>query len=707
MDHSRAVRGLRGLNVSTLGVPTLLLAILSMLIIPLPPILLDIFFTFNIALSVGILMVIVYTLRPLDFSVFPTVLLIATLLRLALNVASTRAILLEGHTGNDAAGQVIQAFGEFVIGGNYAVGLIVFMVFIIINFVVVTKGTGRVAEVSARFTLDAMPGKQMAIDADLNAGLISQDEARQRRKDVSMEADFYGAMDGSSKFVRGDAIAGILILVINIIGGFAIGIGQHGLSMSQAVENYTLLTIGDGLVAQIPSLLLSTATAIIVTRVTDAQDIGASINESLVGDSRVLYVSSGVIGLLGLIPGMPNFAFLSIASVIAYLAYRVSKKEDGRTELLEDVEIKKEETVIDVSWDDVRPVDLISLEVGYRLIPMVDKEQGGELLGRIKGIRKKIFKELGFLPPPVHVLDSLDLAPNAYQIYLKGVSVGQGSIHPDREMAIDPGDASGDLSGVSGFDPVFNLKAIWISPEERAHAQTLGYNVVDAATVVSTHIHQVIFSHASELLGHEEIKELMDRITQISPKLAEALAPETLPVVVMLKVLQNLLEERIPIKDIRTIAQVLAEESSKSQDPDVLTMAVRRSMGRLIVQQTSTHEDELPVITLTPDFENILSQSVKNSTEDTLALEPGLAEHFIKSLTEVASREEMRGNSAILLVSPMIRRAVAKWLKFAAEGLHVLAYTEIPAERSVRVVAAIGGENRSLDGATDKTNIHL
>ncbi|MFP4684049.1 MAG: flagellar biosynthesis protein FlhA, partial [Ectothiorhodospira sp.] len=590
---------LRNINRSGLGAPVLLMALLAMMVIPLPPLALDLLFTFNIALSLVVIMVAVYTPRPLEFAVFPTVLLVATLLRLALNVASTRVILLEGHTGTAAAGNVIQAFGDFVVGGNYAVGLVVFAILVIINFVVVTKGAGRVSEVSARFTLDAMPGKQMAIDADLNAGVISQEEARRRREEVTQEADFYGSMDGASKFVRGDAIAGILILFINIIGGLVIGTLQHDMSVSDAATNYVLLTIGDGLVAQIPALLLSSATAIIVTRVSAAQDMGQQVLSQLFGAPRALYVSAAIIGLLGLVPGMPNVVFLSLAALMGASGYlmrqqRVAAEAAEARQMEAEAPAPPSPETKELTWDDVPPVDLVGLEVGYRLIPLVDRSQGGQLMGRIKGVRRKLSQELGFLIQPVHIRDNLDLGPNQYRITLMGVTVGEGEVFPDRELAINPGQVFGEIKGTPTKDPTFGLDALWIAPSQREEAQGLGYTVVDAGTVIATHLSQILKDHAHELLGHEEVQHLLDTLAKHSPKLVENLVPKTLSLGVVLKVMQNLLSEQIPIRDMRTIAETLAEHGPRSQDPDVLTAAARVALSRSIVQNILGTAPELP-----------------------------------------------------------------------------------------------------------------
>ncbi|MCG7964152.1 MAG: flagellar biosynthesis protein FlhA, partial [Candidatus Thiodiazotropha taylori] len=546
MDSTTILDNVKQLGARGLGAPLVLLMLLAMLVIPLPPIALDLFFTFNITLSLVVMLVVVYTKRPLEFSVFPSMLLIATLLRLALNVASTRVVLLEGHTGGDAAGKVIEAFGAFVIGGNYAVGLVVFLILVIINFVVVTKGAGRVSEVSARFTLDAMPGKQMAIDADLNSGLIDQDEARARREDVAKEADFYGAMDGASKFVRGDAIAGILILFINIIGGLSIGMAQHDLAFSTALQNYVLLTIGDGLVAQIPSLLLSTSAAIIVTRVASTQDVGGQIISQLFTSPKALAVAASVLLVMGVIPGMPNFAFLTLAAAAAGAAWLIwQRQKEPEEEMLIEEPVEQPEQR-DLSWEDVQPVDLVGLEVGYRLIPLVDRNQGGQLMNRIKGVRRKLSQELGFLIPSVHIRDNLDLSPNSYRISLNGVVVAEVEIFPDRELAINPGQVFGQLQGTPTKDPTFGLDAVWIDPEQKDHAQTLGYTVVDASTVVATHLSEILQSQANELLGHEETQQLLDMLARHTPKLVEDLVPKTLSLSVVTKILQNLLSEHVP-----------------------------------------------------------------------------------------------------------------------------------------------------------------
>jgi len=689
------LNNIQNLGRSGLMAPVAVIALLGMLILPLPSLALDLFFTLNICLSIIIVLVSVYAQRPLDFVIFPTVILIATLFRLALNVASTRIVLLEGHTGTGAAGQVIESFGEFVIGGNYAVGLVVFAILVIINFVVVTKGAGRVSEVSARFTLDAMPGKQMSIDADLNSGIIDQDQAKLRREEISAEADFYGSMDGASKFVRGDAVAGILILIINIVGGFAIGVGQHDMAFSDAVRNYTLLTIGDGLVAQIPSLLLSSATAIIITRDSNRQDLGEKVKQQMFANTKVLWIAAGIVGLMGVIPGMPNFAFLSIAAVLVATAKWMDKRQ-VEEEIIERVEKDEAPAVSaeqkELSWDDVQPVDLIGLEVGYGLIPMVDSNQNGQLLNRIKGVRKKLSQEMGFLIHSVHIRDNLDLSPNAYRITLNGVPVGESSVHPDREMAINPGQVYGELQGIAGKDPAYGLEAIWIEPGVRDHAQTLGYTVVDATTVVATHLNQILHDNAQELLGHEEVQQLLDNLAKTSPKLVQDLIPDLLPLSVVVKVMQNLLSEGVSVRDIRTIAEVLAENGGHTQNPIELTAIVRVALGRAIIQKINGLEQDLPVITLEPTLEQLLLQSAQNAAEGSLGVEPGLTERMFKSLEQVAQQQEVANQPTILVVAPGLRLWLAQLVKHSIAGMSVLSYSEIPDNKNIKVVASVGAD---------------
>lgn len=687
-------------NINNLGrrglvAPLIIIALMAMMVVPMPTLALDLFFTFNICLSIIVLLVCVYAGRPLDFVIFPTIILVATLFRLALNVASTRIVLLEGHTGTGAAGKVIESFGEFVIGGNYAVGLVVFAILVIINFVVVTKGAGRVSEVSARFTLDAMPGKQMAIDADLNSGLIDQDTAKLRREEIASEADFYGSMDGASKFVRGDAVAGILILIINLVGGFAIGMGQHGMDVSDAVRNYTLLTIGDGLVAQIPSLLLSSATAIIITRDSRQHDIGEQIRKQMFTNTKVLWVTAGIVGLMGAIPGMPNMAFLSIAALLAGTAKWLDKQQEQvlveERASIEEQRPREPAAPKELSWDDVQPVDLVGLEVGYGLIPMVDKNQNGQLLGRIKGVRKKLSQELGFLVHSVHIRDNLDLSPNAYRITLNGVPVGESSVQPDREMAINPGQVYGQLQGTPTKDPAYGLDAVWIEPGQRDHAQTLGYTVVDASTVIATHINQVLYDNAHELLGHAEAQQLLDNLAKSSPKLVEDLVPNLLPLSVVVKVMQNLLSESVPVRDIRTIAEILAEHGSHTKDPTELTAQVRVGLGRSIVQRINGIERDLPVITLEPSLEQLLMQSAQNGGQG-MGVEPGLTERMFRSLEDVTQKQEMAGQPAVLVVAPTLRLWLAQLVRHSIPGLNVLSYSEIPDNKNIRVVAAVGAD---------------
>ncbi|MCZ4324113.1 flagellar biosynthesis protein FlhA [Pseudomonas anguilliseptica] len=705
MDRSQMIGDVRnnlsGLKQGNLGIPLMLLVMLGMVMLPIPPFLLDVLFTFSIALSIVVLLVAIYALRPLDFAVFPTILLAATLLRLALNVASTRVVLLNGQGGHDAAGKVIQAFGEVVIGGNYVVGIVVFAILMIINFVVVTKGAGRISEVSARFTLDAMPGKQMAIDADLNAGLIDQAEAKKRRSEVSQEADFYGSMDGASKFVRGDAIAGLLILFINLIGGIAIGIFQHDLSFTDAGRIYTLLTIGDGLVAQIPSLLLSTAAAIMVTRVSSSEDMGAQVNRQMFASPRALAVTAAVMIAMGLVPGMPHFSFISLGLVAAGAAYWIANKQRATKENeIKEVQRQQEllpaqkaQEVKELGWDDVTPVDMVGLEVGYRLIPLVDRNQGGQLLARIKGVRKKLSQEMGFLMPSVHIRDNLDLQPNAYRLTLMGVSVAEAEVYPDRELAINPGQVFGPLNGIAAKDPAFGLEAVWIDPTQRDQAQSLGYTVVDASTVVATHLNQVLHKHAHELLGHEEVQQLMQLLAKSSPKLAEELVPGMISLSTLLKVLQSLLQEQVPVRDIRTIAEAIANVAVKSQDPAAMVAAVRVALARAIVQSIVGLELELPVITLEPRLEQILLNSIQKAgqgSEEGILLEPGMAEKLQRSLVEAAQRQEMLGKPVILLVAGPVRAMLSRFARLAVPSIHVLAYQEIPDNKQVTIVATVG-----------------
>ena len=720
LDRRAALGSLQSLVSGNLGIPILLLMLLAMIVLPMPAILLDMLFTFNIALSLVVLLAAVYAMRPLDFAAFPTILLVATLLRLGLNVASTRVILLEGHEGGDAAGKVIEAFGHVVIGGNFAVGLVVFIILMIINFVVVTKGAGRISEVSARFTLDAMPGKQMAIDADLNAGLIDQDQARTRRSEVAAEADFYGAMDGASKFVRGDAIAGIMIMFINVFGGFGIGMIQHELAAGEAFEKYTILTIGDGLVAQIPGLLLSVAAAILVTRVNSSEDMGKQVVSQMFASPKALAVSAAILLIMGSVPGMPHMAFLGLGAVCAALAYYIHWRKQqpavvedknyipagsrGPGEPMAGAQLAPQRSapalppgtpeMPELGWEDVQPVDVIGLEVGYRLIPMVDKNQGGELLGRIKGVRKKLSQEMGFLVPSVHIRDNLDLNPTGYRISLMGVAMAEADVYPDRELAINPGQVFGTLEGIKTKDPAFGLDAIWITASLKEQAQTLGYTVVDPSTVVATHLNQILQQHIFELLGHEDVQKLLDMLAKSSPKLAEELVPNTITLNVLLKVLQNLLRERVPIRDLRSIAEALAGNTAKSQDPAALTALARVALSRQIVQNIIGNDPVLPVITLEPGLEQILLGSVqqaqKSGADDSAFIEPGLAERLQQSLVSAAQKQEMAGKPLILLVAAPLRSMLSRFVRHSVPDMRVLAYTEVPENKQISVDASVG-----------------
>ena len=671
--------------------PFLILLILSMMVLPLPPFMLDLFFTFNIAISIIVMLVAINVMKPLDFSVFPTVLLITTLLRLSLNVASTRVVLLEGHAGPGSAGQVIDAFGHFLVGGNFAVGIVVFAILVIINFVVITKGAGRVAEVAARFTLDAMPGKQMAIDADLNAGLIGEDDARKRRATIAEEADFFGSMDGASKFVRGDAVAGILIMFINIIGGLFVGVMQHGLDAGTAAKTYTLLTIGDGLVAQIPALIISIAAGMVVTRVGDTQDLSQQFIGQIFNNPKVLGLSGAIIGLLGLIPGMPNFVFLLLAGGLGALAWSMERRE--RVAAVP-VPVAVAPTVAaetqEASWADVAPLDVLGLEVGYRLIPLVDKAQDGELLRRIRGIRKKFAQEVGFLVSPVHIRDNLELKPNAYRILLKGVEIGQGEAFPGNLLAINPGRVVGQLAGTVTKDPAFGLPAVWIDTALREQAQAYGYTVVDASTVTATHLNHLILSHASELLGRQETQALLDHLAKEMPKFVEDLVPKVLPLGTLQKVLQNLLDEGIHIRDMRSIIESLSENAGRTQDAETLTALVRVALGRSIVQQLYPSGNEMQVMSLDPQLERILQQAIAGAGENA-SIEPSLADTLIRETAAAVQRQEQLGLPAVLLVSGNLRILLSRFLRRGISQLKVLAHSEVPENKIIKVTAIIGG----------------
>ncbi|GBG00740.1 flagellar biosynthesis protein FlhA [Azospira sp. I13] len=691
-NTAATLNGLLGrLNPRQLAGPVLILMILAMMVLPLPAFVLDVFFTFNIALSIIVLLVAIYTLKPLDFSVFPTILLVTTLLRLSLNVASTRVVLLHGHTGPDAAGKVIEAFGHFLVGGNTAVGIVVFLILVIINFMVITKGAGRVAEVAARFTLDAMPGKQMAIDADLNAGLIGEDEARRRRGEVSSEADFYGSMDGASKFVRGDAMAGIVIMLINVIGGLIVGVLQHNMDVGAAAKNYTLLTIGDGLVAQIPALIISIAAGMVVTRVGDDQDISTQFLSQMFANPRVMWITASILGIMGLIPGMPNFVFIFLALLLGGLGYLISQRAERAQAAPVPVQAPPAPENMEASWNDVAPLDVLGLEVGYRLIPLVDKTQDGELLRRIRGIRKKFAQDVGFLVPPVHIRDNLELRPNAYRILLKGVEVGGGEAFPGQFLAINPGRVAGTVAGTPTTDPAFGLPAVWIESALREQAQSYGYTVVDASTVVATHLNHLILSHAAELLGRQEVQQLLDHLAKEMPKLAEDLVPKVIPLGTLQKVLQNLLEEGVHIRDMRTIIESLAEHAPRGQDPEVLTSAVRVALGRGIIQQLYPGTAEMQVMSLDPQLERILVQAVAGAGEG--SMEPGLADTLMRETAAAAQRQEELGLPAVLLVPASIRSLLSRFLRRTVSQLKVIAHSEVPESKIIKVTSLIGGRS--------------
>jgi len=686
-----------------MGTPVLVLACLGMVTLPMPPFLLDILFSFNIALSMIVLLVSIYASKPLDFGSFPSVLLLATILRLALNVASTRVILLNGQNGTAAAGKVIEAFGNVVMGGSYTVGIVVFTILIIINFKVITSGAGRIAEVSARFTLDAMPGKQMSIDADLNAGIIDQDQARARRIEVTREADFYGSMDGASKFVKGDAVAGLLIMLINLVGGIIIGTFNFGLTVAQSASIFTLLTIGDGLVAQIPSLLLSVASAIIVTRQSSSEkEMGQQVVGDLFSKPKTLLISGGVLFVMGIVPGMPHVAFILLSSIclgLGYLLQRQAKKREaeGNDVLAADgtngVPSKKPE-MKELSWDDVSEVDVIGLEVGYRLIPMVDKNQSGELLNRVKGVRKKLSQDLGFLIPPVHIRDNLDLGPAFYRITIMGVTFGEAEIQPDRDMAINPGQVFGEIQGIKGKDPAFGLEAVWISKTDNDKALGLGYTVVDCSTVIATHLSQILVNNCASLIGQEEVQNILDIVSRTQPKLVNGLVPSVVNLGLLTHILQNLLNEGVPIRDMRTILETLVEYGPKSQDPEVLTAACRIGLRRLIIQDIVGSENIIPVITLAPDLEKVLHKSLETGGAEGIGIEPGMADRIQRSLMDATSAQEMEGEPAILLTSGILRSTLSRFVKNTIPGLKVLSYQEIPDDKQIKIVSVIGNSNQ-------------
>lgn len=693
MTLSRLNQNLSHFNSTALAAPLLILMVLSMMVLPLPPFVLDLFFTFNIAISILVLMVAVNTQKTLDFSSFPSVLLITTLLRLSLNVASTRIVLMEGHNGGDAAGKVIEAFGQFLVGGNYTIGIVVFAILTVINFVVITKGAGRVAEVSARFTLDAMPGKQMAIDADLNAGLIGEDEARKRRAAIAQESEFFGSMDGASKFVRGDAIAGIIIVLINIIGGLIVGVAQHGMSLSEAGSVYTLLTIGDGLVAQIPGLIISIAAGMVVTRVSDERNVGQQVYSQVFTNPRTLAITAVIIGALGIIPGMPNMVFLLIASGIGTLAWKLAKSRVPiPVEAPVQVAAPRPREAQEASWADVQAMDVLGLEVGYRLIPLVDKAQNGELLRRIRGIRKKFAQDVGFLVSPVHIRDNLELKPNTYRILLKGVSLGEGEAFVGQFLAINPGRVAGTLEGKETTDPAFGLPAIWIDSAIRDQAQAYGYTVVDTSTVIATHLNHIILSHAAELLGRQEVQQLLDHVAQDSPKLVEDFVPKILPLGTLQKVLQGLLDEGVHIRDMRTIIETLTDAAPQTTNPEELIAQVRIALGRAIVQQLFPGNDELQLMSLDPTLERLLTQAVSGASAHTTSIEPSLAQTLLTQTAAAAERQENMGIAPVLLVPPSIRLLLSRFLRRSVPQLKVLSHAEIPENRKIKITAIIGAQ---------------
>jgi flagellar biosynthesis protein FlhA len=692
MNSLKLPAWLSGIGTRALAGPVLIVMMLAMMILPLPAFALDIFFSFNIALAIIILLTSLYTVKPLDFMVFPTVLLISTMLRLSLNVASTRVVLTEGHNGPDAAGKVIEAFGHFLIGGNYAVGIIVFIILTIINFSVVTKGAGRIAEVGARFALDAMPGKQMAIDADLNAGLIAEDEARRRRTEVSQEAEFYGAMDGASKYVKGDAVAGILVTIINLVGGLIVGMVQHDMNFSEASKVYALLAIGDGLVAQIPSLIISTAAGIVVSRVASDQDIGNQFINQLFSKPEVMYITAAIIGGMGIIPGMPHVAFILLAGSLAGAGYLLKKRAEAVPVADQPAPMPTSPEMEEATWQDILPVDTLGLEVGYRLIPLVDKNQGGELLRRIKGIRKKFAQDIGFLSPPVHIRDNLELKPSSYRIALKGVEIGTGDANMGQFLAIDPGMVSGTLPGMPTTDPAFGLPAVWIDAAMREQAQAMGYTVVDAGTVIATHLNHLITTNASELLGRHEVQQLLDHLAKESPKMIEDLTPRLLPLSVIQKVLQNLLIEGVHIRDMRSIVETLSEFGAHTQDPNELTAQVRVVLGRAIVQQIFPTGNELAVMTLDNRLERLLMQTLQGHGAEGASMEPGLAD-TLASQTEIAAQHQQQlGLTPVLLVPAPLRALLARFLRRTLPQVKVLSHAELPETKTIRVTSQVGGQ---------------
>ncbi|EIO2935385.1 flagellar biosynthesis protein FlhA [Vibrio parahaemolyticus] len=692
---------LKQLQTSTkgyIGIPIVLLMILAMVILPLPPLLLDALFTFNIVLAILVLLVSTTAKRPLDFSVFPTILLVATLLRLTLNVASTRIVLLEGHNGGDAAGKVIQAFGEVVIGGNYVVGMVVFIILMIINFVVITKGGERISEVSARFTLDALPGKQMAIDADLNAGLIDQETARLRRKEVANEADFHGSMDGASKFVRGDAVAGLLILFINIIGGISIGVFEHGLPASEAFKTYALLTIGDGLVAQIPSLLLATAAAIIVTRINDSDNgMSETIQKQLLATPATLFTVAGIMAVIGMVPGMPHLAFFAFAGALGFAGWRQSKKpvQDTQIEQVEALSQAMQEEDTPLTWDDIPHVHTLSLALGYRLVHLVNKDQGAPLSQRIRGVRRNLSEQVGFLLPEVRIRDNLSLKPNQYTISLNGEVIEQGFIEPERLMAIAVGDTYGEIDGILGSDPAYQLPAVWIEHQDKAKALNMGYQVVDDGTVIATHISKIMKTSLAELFTHDDVEAMTQRLTQQAPKLAEALAAALNPAQ-QLKVYRQLLLDQVPLKDIRTIANTMLESSENTKDPILLAADVRCALKRTLVNLIAGQKPELNVYALSDELEQMLLTSLQQAQAsgtvvlDSFPIEPNILGQFQQNLPLIRQQLKQQGLPPILLVMPQLRPLLARYARTFTQGLAVLSYNEIPENKQINVVGNLG-----------------
>ncbi|TYP00193.1 flagellar biosynthesis protein FlhA [Geothermobacter ehrlichii] len=666
-----------------------LVLVLMVMIIPLPPLLLDLFLTLNITISLVILIITLYTTRTLDFSSFPSLLLATTLFRLSLNVASTRLILLHGQEGVSAAGTVIRAFGQFVVGGNYVVGIVIFCILVVINFMVITKGAGRVAEVAARFTLDAMPGKQMAIDADLNAGLINEETARNRRQEIAEEADFYGAMDGASKFVRGDAIAGIIITLVNIGAGFVIGVLQNGMPAMEAARTYTILTVGDGLVGQIPALIISTAAGILVTRAAGGSDFGTTLKGQMTMHPRALWLVSGILLVFAIIPGLPTIPFVVLSALIGLSAWQIQKAQTAReAKEAEAVDVAEEEPA-EIDFDELLHVDLLELEVGYGLIPLVDANQEGDLLPRIQAIRKQFAMDMGFIIPPIHIKDNLQLAPNQYSILLKGVKVGVGEVFPGQYLAMDPGTATEQITGIETTEPAFGLPAIWITEDKKDRAQIAGYTVVDCATVVSTHLSEIIKKHAHELLGRQEVQNLLNSLAKTYPKLVEELVPDILNTGLIMRVMQNLLREQVSIRDIRTILETMADYVGVSQDPTYLTEQVRAALGRLISGRYAEDGQNLNLITLDREIEETIHNSIQNSTEGSyLALDPNIAHRIIDRLSQTIGNMS-GGTPPVLLTAPTIRPHVKRLTERYLPHLVVLSHNEIAPDMMVRSLGTV------------------